>query len=813
MSIQELTPDQLRRVCDLDELEFETTDDLEDLEGLLGQPRAVAAVEFGVSIEREGYNIFAFGPDGTGKHSAVRQILEQRAAGRPVPPDLCYAHNFAEPHRPRLLSLPAGRGRQLRKALDHLVDELRGVLRAALESEEYQTQRQVLEEQFEERQAQAVSQLGEEAQTAGLALMRTPVGLVVAPQQEGEVLSPEKLAELTEEEQQRIHELVETFKDRLQKLMRQFPRWKRETRDKLRELELAVSKFALEPLIADLREQFADLPPVLALLEEIEADIIENSHRLSGGEAPAQDLMKAISGGEGPEPSFTQRYRVNVVVDHSASEGAPVVYEDNPTYSSLVGRVEHVQKMGAMVTDFSLIKAGALHRANGGYLVLDAAKLLGHPYAWDGLKRTLRAQEIKIESLAEALSLYTSYSLEPEPTPLDLKITLLGDPRLYALLCQLDADFAELFKVAADFGEQMDWDRENLARYARLIAKLARGKQLRPFDRGAVGRLVEHGARSLGDSKKLSLFMGKVLDLMREADHWAGTADREVATAEDVQRAIEARIFRSDRVRHRIQESILRETVLVDTSGSAVGQVNGLAVLQIGDFPFGRASRITARVRLGKGEVIDIEREVELSGPLHSKGVLILSGFLGARFAAERPLSLSASLVFEQSYGGIDGDSASSAELYALLSAIAEVPISQSLAVTGSVNQLGQVQAIGGANQKIEGFFDLCSARGLTGDQGVLVPDSNVQHLMLRSDVVEAVRAGKFHVYPVATIDQGIELLTGAPAGERDERGEYPEGTINRRVEDRLKRLARAAQRFSSPPAGDGGAADDETDR
>ncbi len=813
MSTQELTSDQLRRICDLEEMAFETTDDLEEIEGLLGQPRAVAAVEFGVSIEREGYNIFAFGPDGTGKHSAVRQILEERAAQRPAPPDLCYVHNFAEPPRPQLLSLPAGRGRQLREAMERLVEEQRSVLRTALESEEYQTRRQMLAEQFEERQAEALSGLGEEAQKAGLALMRTPMGLIVAPQRGDEVLAPDKLAELPEDEQQRIHELVESFKDKLQKLMRQFPRWKRQTRDKLRRLDLEVSRFALEPLIQDVRQQFADLPEVIAYLEAVEVDIVENSQRLEDSEAPMQELMKSLSGEARSELSFTRRYLVNVLVDHGGSERAPVVYEDNPTYPSLVGRVEHIQQMGAMVTDFSLIKAGALHRANGGYLMLDAIKLLTHPYAWDGLKRTLRAQEVKIESLAEALSLFTSYSLEPQPMPLDVKITLLGNARIYALLCHLDPDFGELFKVAADFGEQLDWDRENLELYARLIAKLARAKELRPFDRAAVGRLVEHGARSLGDSQKLSLFMGKVLDLMREADYWAGEADHPVTTLEDVQSAIEARIFRSDRMRHRIQEAMLRQTVLVDTTGSAVGQVNGLAVLQIGDFPFGRPSRITARVRLGKGEVIDIEREVELSGPLHSKGVLILAGFLGARFAAERPLSLSASLVFEQSYGGIDGDSASSAELYALLSAIADVPLKQSLAVTGSVNQLGRVQAIGGVNEKIEGFFDLCSARGLTGDQGVLVPSSNVQHLMLRHDVVEAVEAGCFHVYPVESIDQGIELLTGLRAGERDEHGEYPPDTLNRLVEDRLTRLAKAVQSFSSPPREATGQNGDESER
>jgi predicted ATP-dependent protease len=452
-----------------------------------------------------------------------------------------------------------------------------------------------------------------------------------------------------------------------------------------------------------------------------------------------------------------------------------------------------------MVTDFTLIKPGALHSANGGYLLLDALKLLQHPYAWEGLKRTLRAGRIKIEALAEALSLISTYSLQPGATDLSVKIVLLGSPNVYYLLSQVDPDFRELFKVAADFAEELDWTPENAALYASLIAKLAREKQLKPFEREAVARVIERGARDVSDSRKLSLYMGRVLDLMREADHWATRSEHKQVTRADVDRAIEARVFRSDRLRDRIQEQIRRGTVLLDTEGSRVGQVNGLSVYQLNDFSFGRPSRITARVRLGKGEVVDIEREVELSGPLHSKGVLILSGFLGARFGVQRPLSLSASLVFEQSYGGIDGDSASSAELYALLSAIAELPLRQSLAVTGSVNQQGGVQPIGGANEKIEGFFDICAARGLTGEQGVLIPATNVEHLMLRRDVREAVREGQFHIYPVTTIDEGIELLTGVPAGERDASGVFPEESGNGRVEKRLADSARLAREFASP--------------
>jgi len=496
---------------------------------------------------------------------------------------------------------------------------------------------------------------------------------------------------------------------------------------------------------------------------------------------------------------------VNVLVDHSESKGAPVVYEDHPTYNNLIGRIEHIAHMGALVTDFNLIKPGALHRANGGYLILDARQLLLQPYAWDGLKRALRSREVRIESLSQVLSLVSTVSLEPEPIPLDVKVVLIGERLLYYLLYQLDPDFGELFKVEADFNEEIPRTPENNLLYARLIGTIARKEGLRPFDRGAVARVIEHSARMADDAEKLSIHLLSTADLLREADYWAGVAGNGVVTADDVQRAIDAQIHRADRLRELVQEEIKRGTILIDTTGERVGQVNGLSVIQLGNFAFGRPNRITARVRLGKGEVVDIEREVELGGPIHSKGVLILSGFLGARYAAERPLSLSASLVFEQSYSGVEGDSASLAELCALLSSLAEVPIRQSLAVTGSVNQHGEVQAIGGVNEKIEGFFDVCKTRGLTGEQGVIIPATNVQHLMLRQDVIEAVKAGQFHIYPVQTVDQGIELLTGIPAGERDEEGNFPEGSINQLVEARLIELAEKQRAFAAPRKEAGG--------
>ena len=799
---KELDSQQLYRRCNFGDLEFSTTDDLEDLQGLLAQPRAVAAIELGIGIEKEGYNIFAFGPPGTGKHTAVKQYLEGKAATAEAPPDLCYVNNFVEPHKPSILELPTGRGSELQKAMREFLEEVRSVLETALESEEYQTRKQALEQKFEERQGEALSELGDKAGEQGLALVRTPVGIVFAPMSEEEVLSPEQFQKLPDKEQKRLEKKIEGFKEDLQKVLGQFPRWQRQASEELRELNVEVSRFAVRPLFDELREQFDGLEEVRGFLNAAEDDFVENASRLGSRREKATSIsMDAISGGEDSEKPSLRRYRVNLLVDHRNSTGAPVVYEDNPTYQNLVGRVEHIPQMGAVVTDFNLVKAGALHRASGGYLLVDALKVLQQPFAYEGLKRALQSRKIKIESLGEAMSLMSTYSLEPEPVDLTVKVVLLGAPMVYYLLPTLDPEFGELFKVGADFAGIVEWSPENQELYARLIAKLVREEGLRPFDRTAVARVIEQSARSVGDAQRMSLLMSRILDLMREADHWAGESDRQSVNASDVQQAIDHWIFRSDRLRERTLEAIDRQTILLDTTGEQIGQVNGLSVIQMGEFAFGRPSRITARVRLGKGEVVDIEREVELSGPSHSKGVLILAAFLGARYAQSHPLSLSASLVFEQSYGGIDGDSASSAELYALLSAIAGAPIRQSLAVTGSVNQLGQIQAIGGVNDKIEGYFDVCARHGLTGDQGVLIPASNIQHLMLRQDVVEAVDAKQFHIFPIESVDQGIELLTGIEAGTSLEDGSYPEGSLNRMVAERLEKFALDVRAFSTPLA------------
>jgi len=793
-----LSTTQLYSRVDPQHFDFETTADLEMLTEVVGQSRAVQAIQFGIGMAQQGYNIFALQPAGLDSRELLQQFFEEQAVQQDIPPDWCYVHDFDHAHKPRAIELPAGKGQEYRADMADLVDELRTTLSAAFESEEYQTRRQMIEQTFREQQAEAFNELQQRAQRESIALIRTSAGIVLAPVREGEVLSSEEVQKLTQEEQAHIQAEVEALQVEMEKIIRQIPGWQREMREKSKALNHEMADFAVGGLIGELREKYKAFPKVVEHLNAVQKDVVENADEfLPSSENEPSRMMQAMAGQMGGHP-ILQRYVVNVLVDNTGLEGATVIYEDNPTYQNLVGHVEHRAQMGALFTDFTLIKAGALHRANGGYLILDARKVLLQPYVWEGLKRALRARHIHIESLAQIYSLVSTVSLDPEPIPLNVKVALVGERLLYYMLWQLDPDFAELFKVAVDFNESMDRDAESQRLYARLLATLIYNEKLQHFDRGAVARVIEHSARMVGDAEKLSTSMQGVTDLLRESDYWARQADGAIVTAQHVQRAIDAHIYRVDRLREQVQENIRRETVLIDTSGSVVGQINGLAVLQVGDFAFGRPNRITARVTFGKGQVLDIEREVELGGPLHSKGVLILAGFLRGRYATDNPLSLSASLVFEQSYGGVDGDSASSAELYALLSAIAEVGIKQSLAVTGSVNQRGQVQAIGGVNEKIEGFYDICVARGLTGEQGVLIPTSNVKHLMLRQDVVDAVERGEFHVYAVETIDQGIELLTGIPAGEQDADGVYPEGSLNALVANRLKAMAEKRQALSN---------------
>lgn len=786
-----LSPEQLCWQCNPEQFSFNTTDDLEELTDAVGQERALEAVRFGMGIRRPGYNLFVMGPSGMGRHTLVQRYLEQKSAHEDVPDDWCYVHNFEQAHKPNAIQLPSGRARALENDMAQLVEDLKSAIPTAFEAEDYRLRSQEIEDAFKEHQETTFNSIQKEAEEHNITLMRTPSGFSFAPLRDGKVMKPGEFNKLPDKEREKIEAITETLQESLQNVVDQMPLWAKESREKLRELNREVTTYAVGSLIDQLRDRYNSLPEVISYLDEVQQDVVDNSSDFLRSDEDRTPIFMAES-----TPSFN-RYQVNVLVDNTRTEGAPVIYEDNPMFNNLVGRVEHQSQMGTLVTDFTLIKPGALHRANGGYLVLDAKKVLTSPYAWEGLKRILFSNEVRIESLGQVLSLISTVSLEPESIPLDVKVVLIGDRYLYYLLYEYDQDMAELFKVEADFENSIDRNEENSMLFARYIATLARREEMLAFDCSAVARILENSARIEEDSKKFSTHMQSMADLLRESDYWARDAGRKTVMADDVQQAINAQIQRSDRIHQHMLENIDRGVTLIDTDGARVGQVNGLTVIELGGMIFGQPSRITATARMGENEITDIEDEVELGGAIHSKGMLILTSFLGSRYAKEYPIPINASVTFEQSYGHVEGDSASMGELCALLSAISKIPIKQSLAITGSVNQHGKVQAIGGINEKIEGYFDVCVARGLNGEHGVIVPDSNIQHLMLRHDVVEAVKQGKFNIYAMNSIDDALELLMGMSVGERDENDEYPEGTINHAVESTLKHLAEVKREFS----------------
>ncbi len=801
--MEELKPGELYTASPREILDFETTDELEGIRDVIGQKRAISAIRFGVNMPRDGYNIFALGPDESGKRTWIKDLLKGQAETKEIPEDLCYVNNFKNHYKPKVLRLPTGKGAELHKRMELFIEEVRVALTAAFESEEYQNRSQSLEEEFKEEQGQGFNELNQKAQEQGLTLLRTPAGFTFVPTKDGEIMSPEDVQQMNEEERKKLEDKIGGFQGELQRILRQIPARQRKLRERKKELDREMAEYAIRDLIDEVRRLFEDIRPVQQFLDEVRQDIVEHVQEIIGQQQSQPGIMGILQGKGGGSPDkpssdpALRAYRVNLMVDNSGQKEAPIIYEDNPTYTNLMGRVEYQARMGALTTDFMLIRTGALHKANGGYLILDARKVLMQPFVWEALKRVLKSHRLRIESPGEYYGLISTVSLEPEPVELDVKVILVGQRLLYYLLSAYDPDFAELFKVMADFNDEMDRTGENQQLYARMIAGLVKDNNLKPVHYEGVARLLEESSRYVSDREKLSARFSRILDLLRESDYWARQNSHASIERGDVQKAIDQRYWRSGRVRERLQENILRNTIYIDTEGSKTGQINGLSVLTIGDTMFGSPSRITARIELGRGEVIDIEREVRLSGPIHSKGVLILKGFIGERYAVDRPLSLSASLVFEQSYGGVDGDSASSTELYVLLSAISGIPIRQSLAVTGSINQHGEVQAIGGANEKIEGFFEICRKRGLNGEQGVLIPRSNVKSLMLNEEVVKAVKEGRFHIYPIDHVDQGLELLMGMPVGERDEKGRYPAGTINYEVEQRLVSMAKTRMQYT----------------
>jgi lon-related putative ATP-dependent protease len=772
--IKPLAPHQLYTACNLEQFNFDTTEALDDLKAVIGQDRAIQALHLGVNIQHDGYNLFVLGPPGVGKHTVVREYLEKQSRMREMPPDWVYVNNFDKPSEPIAISLTHEHATIFRNDMHQLVEDLCSAIPSAFETDEYHLRLQEIDDDLKKTIESAFSTLNDEANASNMRLLRTPHGFAFAPVKNNEVIKPKEFDALPKEEQQQIENTINVLEEKLTAILRMQPQWQREARNKIKELNRQIVMFASGHLIDELKTKYHCHEVILTYLEAVQQDVINNLQNFRLEEDTTDHMHVPLM----KMPAF-RRYDVNILVDHTQHDGGvPVVFLDLPNYANLIGAVEYTVHMGALQTDFTLIKSGAMHQANGGYLIIDAMKLLMQPYAWEGLKRALLSRQIKIQSLGQIYSLVSTVSLEPEPIPLNIKVVLIGDRVLYYLLHAYDPEFRQLFKIAADFDDRLHRTAENQQMYARMIAGLLRRDKLRPFDRSAVARIIEHSARLAGDAEKLSISVMDIADLLREADYYASSAEKATVNRDNVQRAIDAQIYRGDRLRELLQEAINRGILMIDTDGAKIGQINGLAVMQLGDVSFAVPSRITATARLGSGKVIDIERETKLGGAIHSKGVFILSSFLAEQYAKDYPLSLSASLVFEQSYSRIEGDSASMAELCSLLSALSGLPIRQGIAMTGSVNQRGEAQAIGGVNEKIEGYFDICKFRGLSGNQGVLIPATNIRHLMLRADVIEACTNGQFAVYAYNNYDEAMSVLTG----------ESPK-LINARVEARLRGL------------------------
>lgn len=802
MSITKLKTSQLYTKCDPKKFDFSTTAELEERLSALGQDRALSAVELGINIKSKGYNLFCLGPEGTGKTSLVKRVLQQESKKRPTPDDWAYVYNFDEPHKPHAISFPASKATEFAKDIDKIIEDFSVTLPAIIDSDEYKAGISIVKEKYRQKKDEYIRLLQKKAKGKSVSLLHMPVGLVVAPVKNGEVLSPEAFDELPEEEKKELINDLNLMQEEIEKTAQDLPDWEEKQRNEVNNLREKFIKAAVKKPIDTLRQKYKGHRTASDFLKNIYSHIVENiedfmpdSNECGTGEGE-DALTSLLSRMNKQEEDKYAKFKVNVVVKNEKNSGAPIIHLDHPTQGNLVGRVERLQQYGALLTDFSLIKAGALHQANGGFLLVDAHKLLMQPFAWDSLKRALASKSIKIEAPSDETS-FTTISLDPEPIPLDVKVILTGDSYLYDVLSDRDPDFGDFFKVEADFGVVMDRNHDNEVEYAKLIGSLSKKKKIRSLNKQAVAKVIEHSSRLADDSNKLTAHIASIGDLLREADYWARMSKSNQIGKNHIEQAIEAQTYRCDRVKKDMLEQIEEGTILIDVEGKRVGQINGLVVYNFSRYSFGKPARITTQVRLGKGEFLNIEREIELSGPIHTKGVLILQSLLANRFAKESPLSLSASIVFEQSYGGVDGDSASSTEYYCLLSAISNIPIKQDIAVTGSINQFGEIQPIGGVNEKIEGFFDVCKHRGLTGTQGVIIPRTNVNNLMLRDDVLAAVEEGKFHVYAIDHVDDGIEILTGKKAGVLDKKGNYPKGSVNYEVQKSLNNFYKRYVHFA----------------
>ncbi|MBC8183503.1 AAA family ATPase [candidate division KSB1 bacterium] len=786
---RELSHDKLRYTCDPEQFKFQTTAEVKPLSEVIGQERAVAAIDFGVNIKSFGYNIFAVGPVGAGRTSTIKEAVEKRARELPIPDDWCYVYNFQNPEEPNYLRLPAGKGKKLAKDMERFISQLTKDISEVFNSEDYKNQRQEIIQALQKNQNEILSNLDKQLRKKGFTLRKIATGLVLVPVKDGKPLTQQEIEAMPEQERKKMEETGRAFQDELNEDLQVINKLEQETKTKLDKHQRHVMWLIIEHPMRIIRDEFKKQNDVLEYLKHVEEDLLNHVEALLPL-AAEENLNKPINANQKTTNLDLDRYLINLMVDNNKTVGAPVIVETNPTYHNLIGRIDRIPQMGTLVTDFTMIRAGALHKANGGFLIIEASQLFQSPITWQALKRAIKTYSIAITDLSEEYSHVSVKTLDPEPIPLDVKIIIIGNLQAYHALLSYDEEFTKLFKVKADFNMEMKLNKKNILNYARYISKQNTQKKLLHFNADAVARVIEYGVELTSNQQKLSARFTAVQDLLVEANYWAKKNHHSIVEKFDVQQALDEKKFRLNKYETRMQEMINEGTIFIDTKGKKVGQVNGLAVLDVGDYALGKPSRITARTYLGQSGVIAIDREAKMSGTLHNKGVLILSGYFNGVFGQNKQISMSASLTFEQTYDSVDGDSASSTELYALLSCLSEIPIKQGLAVTGSVNQLGEVQPIGGAKHKIEGFFDICQAQGLTGEQGVLIPKTNVRNLVLDDRVVQAVKDGKFHIYPVKTIEQGIEILTGTKAGKRLKNGKFTAGTIFNTVNEKLQLMA-----------------------
>ena len=791
--MRELAPAQLRKVCNSSDIQCKTTEELGELDRVIAQERAVRALEFGLEISTRGFNIFVSGLQGTGKMTTVQDALKAIAPTQPPPSDWVYVYNFTTPLSPEAVSLPAGKGKGFKRDMEELVSDLKIEIPRAFETEEYEREKNQITESLTEERNQIVKKIEGKASEKGFTLQATPMGFVALPVVDGKPLTQEEFLGLRKEKQDEIKDRQIELQQEMNSGVKNINRLEKQLREKKKELDRQTALNTVNQIVGEYEEKYLPHPQISDFLRALKEDVVENIDDFKKSEEPSQVPFLKLA------PSF-DRYSVNLLIDNSGQEGLPVIYESNPTFPNLVGRIDRKAQFGMLLTDFSMIRPGALHRANGGYLILNARDLLTRYYAWEGLKRALKEEEIRVEDLSEQLGMASTETIKPMPIPFKGKVIVVGEPYLYYLLHAYDPDFRELFKILSAFDYRMDRSGESVQLYAAFIASRCRQLELRHLSQEATARVIELGSELSEDQEKLSTRFAEISDVLVESNQWAEKAGHPEIQLEDVERAIDEKIYRSNLYEERIQELITRGDILVDVDGEKPGQINGLSVLSLGNYMFGRPNRITAPVSLGREGVVDIERKSDLGGKVHSKGIMIISGFLAGRFAQNKPLSLSASICFEQSYQGVEGDSASAAELIALLSSLADAPIRQGIAITGSVNQMGDIQPIGGVNRKIEGFYEVCRIKGITGNQGVIIPESNVKNLMLKPEVVQACREGTFRVFAVSHVDEALEILTGIPAGQKNAEGKWDKESLNARVDARLRKMTEELARLSRPP-------------